>query len=44
MVPLEAGCCLTTAHRALVAGSPRPKAETGRTAAAAKRRGAQIFF
>ena len=29
-----AQCCLTTARRAFVAGSPRPKAETGRTAAA----------
>ena len=28
-----AGCALITARRALVAGSPRPKAETGRTAA-----------
>jgi hypothetical protein len=25
-----ARCCLTTARRALVAGSPRPEAETGR--------------
>ncbi|HMD67293.1 MAG TPA: hypothetical protein VKF42_00345 [Chitinivibrionales bacterium] len=30
--PAKAGCCLTTARRALVAGSPRPAAETGRTA------------
>jgi len=27
-----------------VAGSPRPKAETGRRAAAAKPRGAQVFL
>jgi hypothetical protein len=30
--PAKAGCCPTTARRALVAGSPRPAAETGRTA------------
>jgi hypothetical protein len=49
--PAEAGCRLTTARRAFVAGGPRPKADdpwkhpkgwTGRTAAAAKPRGAQI--
>jgi hypothetical protein len=30
--PAIAGCALTTARRTLVAGSPRPKAETGRRA------------
>ena len=31
--PAKAGCRLTTARRALVAGGPRPEAETGRRTA-----------
>ena len=41
--PAIAGCALTTARRALVAGSPRPEAETRKDGRRRLRRGAQIF-
>jgi len=39
-----ARCCLTTARRALVAGSPRPQAETGRRTDPSEARGTPSWF